>query len=158
MGVASNGATSSKTPISRRTDPNPNPNPTRNLSRIPFPALPVPPTPITRAIPPPAISLGDRAAPRRREGGRKEGDGDEEAGAGEPVRDLRALPQVRGGGGLRGVRPPLEAVGRGGHPGEARVRLPHRGAQGLPLPRELRQRRPLRGPQDARHLPHPQRT
>ena len=104
------------------------------------------------------MAAGDQAAPRRRceeEEGRGQ---DEEAGAGEPVRDLRALPQVRGGGGLRGVRPPLEAVGRGGHPGEARVRLPHRGAQGLPLPRELQQRLPLRGPQDAQRLPHPQRS
>ncbi|KAK8462990.1 hypothetical protein SEVIR_1G304566v4 [Setaria viridis] len=37
-----------------------------------------------------------------------------------------------------------------------RVRLPHRGAQGLPLPQELRQRLPLRGHLDAQHLPHPQ--
>jgi hypothetical protein len=76
---------------------------------------------------------------------------DEEAGEGEPVRDLLALPQVRGG---RGLRPPVEAGGGGGRPCEARVRLPHRGAQGLPLPRELRQRHPLRGPQGAQHHPH----
>jgi hypothetical protein len=95
---------------------------------------------IGRTASPPSVSIGG-------------GGGDEEAGAGEPVRDLWALPQVRGGRGLRRLRSP--PAGRGG--GEAaRLGVPVRDPRRVPLPRQLRQRVPLRAPQDHRRHPHPQ--
>jgi hypothetical protein len=70
------------------------------------------------------------------------------------VRDLRALSQVRGRGGLRRLRPP--PAGRGGRGEAARLGVPLRDSRRVSLPRQLRQRVPLRAPQDHRRLPHPQ--
>jgi hypothetical protein len=71
------------------------------------------------------------------------------------VRDLRALPQVRGGGGVRRLRsPPTCSVTSRGQ--AARLGVPVRDPQGVPLPRQLRQRLPLGAPQDHRRLAHPQ--
>lgn len=79
---------------------------------------------------------------------------DEEEREGEPLLGVRSLPQVRGGGGLWGVRPPDSGGGRA--VGATGQRVPVGDPEGFPLSRWLRQRVQGGAPQDPWHLPHPQ--
>jgi hypothetical protein len=78
---------------------------------------------------------------------------DAEAGAGESVLRVRALPQVRGRGGVRDLRAPAA----GGHgEGPAAERVLDGNSAAVPVPGQLRQCVARGAAQGAEHHPHPQ--